>query len=653
MKLGSDNPIGTNAHELPMAVANLGNDADEYIRQSQYDVLRRWLEPYSELKVYLPDTFGTKQFHTGAPDSLALETWPGPRIDSMPERDATDFMLGWWQEKGIDPVRDGKLLMPSDGLNPERLQSNVQYMVDKVAWVPQAMRTNFVNNSKDLLTAIPEFGPFYRMIVCPLKPQPTKRRYRITASLMTSAISTVWRNWPKKKGARVPFVYAHNVRIQNNGKNVLPFDGSSTVYNADNSIQTQAEPFTESLLRGHVQVLLRDREQETTLQSRLSSLQQKEERLAALMAEYCRLSQEAITHDLPEVRISANQRLHTFEASETEALDTLYQALVTAVKEFFVMSALKRAVIGLSGGSDSALVAKILVNAIGADNVYAVNMPTEFNSDETKDYAAKLAKELGIYYAVVPIQESYEHTVEQINGVEFTLQDGTAKTAQFELPRLNKEGVQARDRGARVLAALASSVGGVFTNNGNKSEFLAGYCTFYADLAGALAPIADLYKTQVWALMKRLLDRETGISSLKTIADSIPSAELSAEQSLDGGTGDPFVYGYHDKLWFALFEGRKNPEDILAWYAEGVLPEKLGVSADLVHKVCPDKDAFVSDLERIYKLLKVSVIKGIQAPPGIRVSRKGREFDMRKSMMQNSIYYARGYEALKSQLLAA
>ena len=160
MKLGSDNPIGTNAHELPMVVANLGDDSDEYIRGSQYDVLRQWSSMYPELRVYLPDTFGTEQFHENAPADLALETWAGPRIDSMPEIAATDVMVDWWKSKGVDPIKEGKLLMPSDGLNPERLASNVAYMVDKVARVPQAMGTNFVNNSKGLLKGVPAFGPF-------------------------------------------------------------------------------------------------------------------------------------------------------------------------------------------------------------------------------------------------------------------------------------------------------------------------------------------------------------------------------------------------------------------------------------------------------------------------------------------------------------
>lgn len=160
MDLGSNNPIGTNAHELPMVVANLGDDSDEYIKDSQYEVLRRWRAMYPELLVYLPDTFGTKQFHNQAPADLELEKWAGPRIDSMPETEATDFMLDWWETKGVDPIKDGKLLMPSDGLDPDRLQENVLYMVDKVARLPQAMGTNFVNASKGVLENVPEFRPF-------------------------------------------------------------------------------------------------------------------------------------------------------------------------------------------------------------------------------------------------------------------------------------------------------------------------------------------------------------------------------------------------------------------------------------------------------------------------------------------------------------
>ncbi len=160
MESWSVNPIGTNAHELPMVAANIWDDSDEYILNSQYLVLKKWAEMYPELKVYLPDTFWTIQFHENAPEWLKLEEWVWPRVDSMPEKDAMDFMEKWWREKGIDPVKDWKLIMPSDGLTADRLVQNVRELSSRIMRLPQAMWTMTTNDCKWIASEIPGFRAF-------------------------------------------------------------------------------------------------------------------------------------------------------------------------------------------------------------------------------------------------------------------------------------------------------------------------------------------------------------------------------------------------------------------------------------------------------------------------------------------------------------
>ena len=154
-------------------------------------------------------------------------------------------------------------------------------------------------------------------------------------------------------------------------------------------------------------------------------------------------------------------------------------------------------------------------------------------------------------YRIVPIQESVDYTRAQIEGV-----------FQVSTEGLIAENIQARDRGSRVLAGVAASLGAVFTNNGNKTEVAQGYATLYGDVNGSIAPIADLYKSQVFELA-RYLSEKYQFPTLSRICDIPPSAELSRDQAVDEGKGDPFIFEYHDKLLFQIIEMRRDPADIL------------------------------------------------------------------------------------------
>ena len=216
------------------------------------------------------------------------------------------------------------------------------------------------------------------------------------------------------------------------------------------------------------------------------------------------------------------------------------------------------------------------------------------------------------------------------------------------------ENLQARIRGSDMLAGIAAKFGLVFTNNGNKTEVALGYATLYGDVNGAVAPIADLYKTQVFALARHLneavFQREVVPRNLID-GDTVPSAELSAAQDVTRGLGDPIRYGYHDALLRQLIEYRRHPLDILEWYRAGeLLPERIGWSDEARFRAYfPSPRAFVEDLEWVAEQVRVNCFKRIQAPPIIVLSKRAFGFDLRESQLP--AYWPRAYQRVKRAVL--
>ena len=212
---------------------------------------------------------------------------------------------------------------------------------------------------------------------------------------------------------------------------------------------------------------------------------------------------------------------------------------------------------------------------------------------------------------------------------------------------MNRENIQARDRGSRILAGMASALGAVFVNNGNKTETAFGYATLYGDVNGALAPIADLYKMEVYDLAA-FINKKTNVIP-QTIFDIPASAELSTDQNVDEGKGDPIHYPYHDRLVRAFVEFRLDPEDILHYYCEGTLAQHLKCSQNIITDYFRDDASFVADLEHKWRLYKLNYFKRIQAPPIITVSKRAFGFDLRDA--QNGVYFTQKYLKLKEELL--
>jgi NAD+ synthase (glutamine-hydrolysing) len=178
-----------------------------------------------------------------------------------------------------------------------------------------------------------------------------------------------------------------------------------------------------------------------------------------------------------------------------------------------------------------------------------------------------------------------------------------------------------------------------------------GYTTLNGDLSGFLAPIADLWKGQVYKLA-RFINTISGKEIIPQASiDVVPSAELSDKQDVNKGLGDPLVYPYHDKLFASWVErwDRATPEDNLRWYLDNTLAEKIGYEGDM-KKLFPTVKDFIKDLEKWWNFYcGLAVAKRIQAPPVLAISRRAFGYDHRETQVQP--YYTKGYKALKFQAI--
>jgi len=274
---------------------------------------------------------------------------------------------------------------------------------------------------------------------------------------------------------------------------------------------------------------------------------------------------------------------------ETEIEET-WNALVLGTRDYLRKCGFAKAIVGLSGGIDSALVAAIAVAALGAENVRGVGMPSEFSSSGSVTDAEKLAKNLGIEFATVPIREIYTQ-------FDVALEPYFAGTS-FGLA---EENLQPRIRGS-LLMALSNKTGALVLTTGNKSEMACGYCTLYGDMVGALAVIGDVYKTEVYAL-SRWVNREREVIPSDTLTKA-PSAELRPGQK-DTDSLPP--YEVLDPILTAYVEEYSSAEEIVC---------TQGADLELVQKVI--------------RLVELSEYKRQQAAPVLKVSKKsfgmGRRF---------------------------
>lgn len=398
-----------------------------------------------------------------------------------------------------------------------------------------------------------------------------------------------------------PLIYVNNVGIQNNGKTVYTFDGGSSVYDNNGNIICASNRY--------------------------------EERLYYI-----------------EMNLTKKEFPKAIKINEENEYKLIYDTIIYGIRKFMKLIGINKVVIGVSGGIDSALSSAVYVNAIGKDNVLLVNMPSRFNSNTTKNLAKTLAENLSCAYMVVPIQESVDFTIKQIETCKI-IKDG--EESFLKVSSFIAENIQARDRSSRILSGLASSFGGVFTCNANKTETMVGYSTLYGDGAGFFAALADLWKYQIYELAKYI---NKNIFKKEIIPEGsiniVPSAELSNAQAVDEGKGDPIKYDYHDYLFKTLMESwnRILPEDILQMYIDGVLEEKIGCEKGIIKKYFKNDLEFIEDLEKWWRqYMGMAISKRIQAPPILAISRRAFGFGNRES--QNRVYYTSKYLYLKNKLL--
>ena len=332
-----------------------------------------------------------------------------------------------------------------------------------------------------------------------------------------------------------------------------------------------------------------------------------------------------------------------------ESIAPIHRMLRYAVQKFLARIHMERVVIGISGGIDSAVAAALYVDAIGAENVLLVNMPSRFNSATTKGLAAQLADNLGCRHMIVPIEESVTHTVTQLTTVPI-MGKCAAEGEHLTISSFVRENMQARDRSGRVLSAVAAAWGAGFTCNANKAESTVGYATLYCDQAGFLSALADLWKYQVYDLARYLNDSVYGREVVpQGIIDIVPSAELSDAQNVDEGKGDPIRYPYHDYLFRAFAENNETPEEILEYYTKNALGAHIDCKKGLVAEYYPTAADFIADLERWWGLYTgMAVAKRIQSPPLLSVS--GRAYGSDHPESQIGAYETIRYRALKEKL---
>jgi NAD+ synthase (glutamine-hydrolysing) len=373
------------------------------------------------------------------------------------------------------------------------------------------------------------------------------------------------------------------------GQDELVFDGQSLVINERGQIVGRGALFVEDLLIAEINA-------ERVFKERLHDPRRRQERLQAISGdvnvERVVLSSEARGAAPVEQRAGMTAKAGSVAANEraqppavpaiTSALSAeVYQALVIGTRDYVRKNGFKQAVIGLSGGVDSALVACVAADALGGENVTCVYMPTRFSASESGRDAEQLAKNLGVAYYVVPIEETFKQYLEMLQPVFAGTPVGIAE-----------ENIQARVRG-NILMALSNKFGALVLSTGNKSELSVGYCTLYGDMAGGYAVIKDVPKTLVYDICNYLNER-AGKEIIPTyIITRPPSAELREDQK-DSDSLPPY--------------------DILDAILERYVEQDLSAAAIIA-------EGFEEQTVRwVIRQVDINEYKRRQAAPGVRIT---------------------------------
>lgn len=282
------------------------------------------------------------------------------------------------------------------------------------------------------------------------------------------------------------------------------------------------------------------------------------------------------TFDLAEVEKGGIQK-----EQPKDKIALIHDALVMGVKNYFGKLGFKKAILGLSGGIDSAVTAVLAARALGPENVRVILMPSQYSSDHSINDARALAENLGIQYDIIPIKDIYDAYMEKLEP-HFL---GYASN-------VTEENIQARVRGM-LLMSFSNKFGNILLNTTNKSEMAVGYGTLYGDLCGGLSVIGDVYKTDVFKLA-RYMNKEGEVVPENTISKP-PSAELRPDQK---DTDSLPEYDILDAVLIQYIENQKGPKEII----------EMGFDEKLV--------------KRILRLVNINEFKRHQTAPVLRVTSK-------------------------------
>lgn len=365
------------------------------------------------------------------------------------------------------------------------------------------------------------------------------------------------------------------------GQDELIFDGNSVVFDGQGELIARAKAFAEDLL-------LVDLDIEDVFRTRLHDPRRRKEKRNVLSAASMPI---VIGGDGQHAQTAAPPVTPRIEPTLSR-VEEAYQALVLGVRDYVRKNGFSSVVIGLSGGIDSALTAAIAVDALGADAVIGVSMPSRYSSAGSRDDARALADNLGIRYLTMPIEPIFAAMLETLRE-PFALFPSSST--------LPEENVQARIRG-NLLMAISNRSGAMVLTTGNKSEMAVGYATLYGDMAGGFAVLKDVFKTLVYELA-RWRNEQAGRDLIpESTLTKPPSAELRPDQK---DTDSLPSYDILDPILQAYVEDDRSPAAIV----------DMGYDPAMV--------------QRVMTLVERAEYKRRQAPPGVKITERAFGRDRR------------------------
>lgn len=350
---------------------------------------------------------------------------------------------------------------------------------------------------------------------------------------------------------KLPMFYVNCVGSQTE----IVFDGGSLVYTAAGELVQEAKYFEEDLI--------------------IADLEQMKVGTGAAEGPL-----RPLDKDMRVSKINDPEKIIDYLTADNN-IRQIHAALVLGIRDYFGKMGFTKAILGSSGGIDSAVTLALACEALGSENVRAILMPSQFSTDHSVADAVALSKNLGNPYDIIPIKPVFDAFVESLAPVFGNLPFSVAE-----------ENIQSRTRGNLVMA-ISNKFGYILLNTSNKSELATGYGTLYGDMAGGLSVLGDVYKMQVFALA-RYINREKEIIPVNIITKP-PSAELRPGQKDSDSLPE---YDVLDKVLYQYIERRFGPDDII----------RLGIDESLVR--------------RVLKLVNTNEYKRNQFCPIIRVSTK-------------------------------